>query len=533
MEMIWAKHKQDLEDKRSIDTCMIKVMSMLERTLNFTHTGNAVVLSTRLMDQAWLLLGLLSDRFPALSDMFIAHRALSMGQVTVRQHEWPVEAETWQPMTSLKQAQQLTYGEAHYEHTRWMMWGDVITEIAQSARKATWAGQSHLTQDEYGHSLGTFFLAYEAKFMKISGNIHVTFGFSSHPLGHDDHMTKSFLLVHVGDWLPDATSRCLCWASQVIQLVWCPIWIIYRYPQRQWSLHTPPRTQCSGTCLMGYLLNAWCSFPLGCELIWQLLMFRDNIPYPMHDMALMGLFDQLDGLDGVAMRCLSTIQHQFSSISTPSPSILLLKSSPMPPNVSWMSCPPPGPPDRLDEFALSPCCFSAGVLLQELFPSTPIRMLYDPDLEVKYNTDPTSLVLFAIEHLDIRKDREEVSECFIGTAGLGQLYLEAGLLHLEGAASVVLSASYATLSLICVPMQPQPENGAEAWQQDRDAASRYFDHERVKDKLIFIDNVKGKDNMDNAWYLYVPSLVGVGTALLVIGAIGALSLSSWRWNQGS
>ncbi|KAI5994297.1 hypothetical protein EDC04DRAFT_2613231 [Pisolithus marmoratus] len=77
MEMIWAKHKQDLEDKRSINTCMIEVMSMLERTLNFAHMGNAVV--------------------------------------TVRWHEWPVEAETQQPMTSSKQAQQLTYGKAHYE----------------------------------------------------------------------------------------------------------------------------------------------------------------------------------------------------------------------------------------------------------------------------------------------------------------------------------------------------------------------------------------------------------------------------------
>ncbi|KAI6043289.1 hypothetical protein EDC04DRAFT_2600330 [Pisolithus marmoratus] len=115
LKLFKADHKQDLEDKRSIDTCMIEVMSMLEQMLNFTHTGNTAVLSTRLMDWAWLLLGLLSDGFPALSDTFIAHGALSMGQVTVRWHEWPVEAETWQPMMSSKWAQQLTYGEVHYE----------------------------------------------------------------------------------------------------------------------------------------------------------------------------------------------------------------------------------------------------------------------------------------------------------------------------------------------------------------------------------------------------------------------------------
>ncbi|KAI6040027.1 hypothetical protein EDC04DRAFT_2602772 [Pisolithus marmoratus] len=98
IKMFWAKHKQDLQEKRNIDACTIEVMSMLE-----------------LMDWAWLSLGLLSDGFPALSDTFIAHGALSMGQVTVRRHEWPVEAETRWPMTSLKRAQQLTYGEAHYE----------------------------------------------------------------------------------------------------------------------------------------------------------------------------------------------------------------------------------------------------------------------------------------------------------------------------------------------------------------------------------------------------------------------------------
>ena len=46
-------------------------------------------------------------------------------------------------------------------------------------------------------------------------------------------------------------------------------------------------------------------------------------------------------------------------------------------------------------------------------------MLYDPELEVKYNMDPTSLVLFAIELLDIRKDRDEAFECFVYVPGQG------------------------------------------------------------------------------------------------------------------
>ncbi|KAI6042923.1 hypothetical protein EDC04DRAFT_3088289 [Pisolithus marmoratus] len=225
-------------------------------------------------------------------------------------------------------------------------------------------------------------------------------------------------------------------------------------------------------------------------------------------------------------------------------------------------------------------------LKEELFPSAPIPMLYDLDLEAEYNMDPTSLVLFAIELLDIRKDREEAFERFVGAVGPGQPCQEAGLLHPEGATSVVLSASYATLSLIRVLPQPLPENGAEVWQRDRDAASCYFDRARAmnsdldfpaitdersgqtrsvdefempslniahrhsasesaysgegsmyseqervirrrrqgqtKDELIFIDDVEGKDDIDNAWYL----ITGVGV-------IDTLSFSSWRRNQGS
>ncbi|KAG9314857.1 hypothetical protein JVU11DRAFT_3954 [Chiua virens] len=287
-----------------------------------------------------------------------------------------------------------------------------------------------------------------------------------------------------------------------------------------------------------------------------------------------------------------------------------------------------------------------GPVPQELSPSAPVPAALDTDPEGKYNMDPTSLVLFAIELFDIRKDREEAFECFVrawhqahlpsatmklvthylplqiplnaidvdeekqrgtmsyylhcigGPMGLAQLYLEAGLLHLEGAASVLLSASYSTLSSIRVPPPPQPgEGGSEAWKRDRELAGRYFDRARAlhseldvpvipddgsgqavsgsihelempsieihpsapesvcsgeaaiysekemlvrrrrrqkkKEELIFLDEVKGKEEIEGAWYLYVPSLVGAGTALLVVGVIGALSFSSWRRNQGS
>ena len=180
-----------------------------------------------------------------------------------------------------------------------------------------------------------------------------------------------------------------------------------------------------------------------------------------------------------------------------------------------------------------------------------------------------------------------------GPPGVAQLYLEAGLLHLEGAASMLLTSSYSPLSSIRLPSQSQyisdssKDGSTAAWKRDREAARRYFDRARVlcpslevpvlpvEDKGSTDDDeatelglrmpsvdvrapseanqarrrhiqkegaqnkglvevpqrARRTDDLDGAWYLYVPGLVGAGTALLVVGVIGALSFTSWRKNQ--
>lgn len=180
-----------------------------------------------------------------------------------------------------------------------------------------------------------------------------------------------------------------------------------------------------------------------------------------------------------------------------------------------------------------------------------------------------------------------------GLPGVAQLYLEAGLLHLEGAASMLLASSYSPLSSIRLPTQsqylpdPSKDGSTAAWKRDREAARRYFDRARVlcptlevpvlpvedmgstdddeatelglrmpsvdlrasseasqtrrrhtqregaqnKELVEVPQRARRTDDLDGAWYLYVPGLVGAGTALLVVGVIGALSLTSWRKNQ--
>jgi hypothetical protein len=174
-------------------------------------------------------------------------------------------------------------------------------------------------------------------------------------------------------------------------------------------------------------------------------------------------------------------------------------------------------------------------------------------------------------------------QCIGGPAGLAALFLEVGMLHLEGAAKPLLSSSYSALSSIRMPPQlPPGEGGNDAWKRDREAAIRYFDrartlqpnldipiiplenaHElempsmeiypsapasvysgdsipdtglrrrRKKEEMsLTLDDTKA-DDIDDSWYLYLPGLIGAGTALLVVGVVGALSFSTWRRNQGS
>ena len=180
-------------------------------------------------------------------------------------------------------------------------------------------------------------------------------------------------------------------------------------------------------------------------------------------------------------------------------------------------------------------------------------------------------------------------KCIGGPRGLAQLYLEAGLLHLEGAASTLLTASYSSLSSIRLPLHAQiGEGGAAAWRRDREAAAKFFDRARAlypsldiptlpsegelelemptmsiasdmgpskeefstdsepdaalrrrrkaleKGQALLDKGKAGLDEMEGAWYLYVPGIIGAGTALLVVGIVGALSFSTWsRRNQGS
>lgn len=187
---------------------------------------------------------------------------------------------------------------------------------------------------------------------------------------------------------------------------------------------------------------------------------------------------------------------------------------------------------------------------------------------------------------------------FGGVSGLARLYLEAGLLYLEGIADNYLPHSHAAVddnesSLTTkADAEKEKENEkevelkeSEKWKSEKHIARKLFDRARMLDHHLDIPNLPDSDaedltkselrmpdvtlettanaaeveaklrrrrrgrpgesmveqangggsgeDSDSTWYVWLPGLIGAGTALLAVGLIGAMSIGNWRKSQNS
>lgn len=114
IEHLWKKHEPALKEGYVVDPFELETMAMLERALNYAHTGSARVLTRTLMDRAWLGLSVVNDGLPCISSSFIHRGSLSSGLITIRREKWPVHPVTQIPLTASQRCQELTYGKPHY-----------------------------------------------------------------------------------------------------------------------------------------------------------------------------------------------------------------------------------------------------------------------------------------------------------------------------------------------------------------------------------------------------------------------------------
>lgn len=138
IDYLWKKHEPSLKEGYVVNPFELETMAMLERTLNYAHTGSARVLTRTLMDRAWLSISVVKDGLPCISNTFIQPGSLASGMVSIRQDTWPVHPGTQMPLTSSQRSQELTYGKPHY------------------AVRQSHSSRSHIT--DHGHNAGCVLL---------------------------------------------------------------------------------------------------------------------------------------------------------------------------------------------------------------------------------------------------------------------------------------------------------------------------------------------------------------------------------------
>lgn len=97
---------------------MVEFCSVLERALNFMHTGNTAVIATTVMNPLWIGRAILKDGFPCLNPKIV--QIVNSKHVQIDAVQWPQDFRHHRPHSSSRRSQILTYGESHF-NVRWSL----------------------------------------------------------------------------------------------------------------------------------------------------------------------------------------------------------------------------------------------------------------------------------------------------------------------------------------------------------------------------------------------------------------------------
>ena len=110
---MWDERRTKLVIGGDISPHDVELMSMLERTLNYAHTGSGRVLTRTLMDRSFLSLGIINDGFPVINMDFMDFNQIVYRKVVVLTDHWPVDKQTKAPLICSRRCQHLTYSEGY------------------------------------------------------------------------------------------------------------------------------------------------------------------------------------------------------------------------------------------------------------------------------------------------------------------------------------------------------------------------------------------------------------------------------------
>lgn len=108
LELIWSAGHSDkcLPTVKNIELC-----SIVERALNFMHTGNTSVLLPRLMGPLWTSLALLKDGWPSFNPRLVQFKDKNSINLLIKR--WPFDEKKRVPVSSALAGQTYYYNSDH------------------------------------------------------------------------------------------------------------------------------------------------------------------------------------------------------------------------------------------------------------------------------------------------------------------------------------------------------------------------------------------------------------------------------------
>ncbi|KAF7782914.1 hypothetical protein Agabi119p4_2290 [Agaricus bisporus var. burnettii] len=93
-------------------TLLVEVCSVVERGLNYMHTGNAAVIASSVMSPLWIGKALVTDGFPCFNTDIV--RIHNGKRLTVSAPNWPMAADSARPLSSSRATQLFRYDKRHF-----------------------------------------------------------------------------------------------------------------------------------------------------------------------------------------------------------------------------------------------------------------------------------------------------------------------------------------------------------------------------------------------------------------------------------
>lgn len=109
LETIWDEGRSTENGSLSVKT--VELCSVVERALNFMHTGNASVLLTRLMSPLWTSQGLLIDGWPCFNRELVQFG--DGKQVGWKIKQWPFDKRKHKPISAAYAGQMFYHDTSH------------------------------------------------------------------------------------------------------------------------------------------------------------------------------------------------------------------------------------------------------------------------------------------------------------------------------------------------------------------------------------------------------------------------------------